>query len=114
MLNSASNWIPFTQSSYYSQYGIMNSNLLVLEKLFKDYPQQVKWKIELATTVIKNANQTLTGFTSIIFYVNFSPRNGTCDITPKMGSTSNLFTIYCHDWIDTNGNIHSYAYYGYF
>ena len=111
MLNG-SNWIPFNSSSYYYTTGILDINLVVIEKLFKDFPLQIIWKIELVTKLVDFWNQPSTGYTSVVFYVNFSPSGGTCDIFPKVGDTNTLFNIFCNQWVDSDGYILSYAFYG--
>ena len=37
------------------------------------------------------------------FQLNSSPRNGSCSIDPRQGTTSTSFHITCPDWIDSDG-----------
>jgi hypothetical protein len=111
MLNTGSNqWISFTNNSYYFYTGLSpQTDLTIKEKLFRDFPSQTIWKIELNVYVPRT---TTSGSTSILFLVNFPPINGSCDITPKNGTTNTLFSISCWNWFDTDGYLDSFSYYG--
>jgi hypothetical protein len=113
MLNSSSNqWISFTNNSYYFYTGLNpQTDLTIKEELFEDFPFQTIWKVELNVYV---PSKNTSGSTSILFLVNFPPKNGLCDISPKDGTTDTLFSIYCRNWIDADGYLDSFAYYGYF
>jgi hypothetical protein len=113
MLDSSSNnWIPFTNESYFYTSIESDMNLIVLKDLFKLHSHQLIWKIEYKTTVLSYANKNLTSKSSILFYVNRPPLNGTCDIKPKNGSTNDLFYITCEKWSDVEGSVTSYSYFG--
>ena len=113
MLNfTTNNWIPFTDQSFFLKSAESESNLIVLKELFKLYSRQNVWKIELSTTLVTYTNQTLNCDTSIIFFVNHPPFNGSCDIEPKNGTSNDIFTIFCDQWSDYEGNVASYSYYG--
>ena len=113
MLNSVTKqWISFTNTSYYYTTGQSNMNLTILKNLFVDYPTQVIWKIEFVANVMIATNQSYQGSTSNTIFVNFSPLPGNCDILPKNGTTSTLYTIMCDSWSDPDGSIKSYAFYG--
>ena len=105
MLNS-NQWIPFTNSSYFVYTGLAPyTSLTVKEALFLDnYPQNI-WKIDFGTL---NTNSSA----SIVFYVNFPPRFGTCDVYPQNGTTNTLFSIKCLNWMDPDGYLNSLSYYG--
>ena len=111
MLNSSSNqWVSFTNNSYYFYTGLNpQTDLTIKEELFEDFPFQTIWKVELNVNVPR---KNTSGSTSIKFLVNFPPRNGSCDINPKNGTTNTLFSISCRNWIDTDGYSDSFAYYG--
>jgi hypothetical protein len=113
MLNSSFNqWISFTKNSYYFYTGLNpQTDLTIKEELFQDFPSQTIWKVELNVYI---PSKNTSGSASIIFLVNFPPRNGLCDINPKNGTTDTLFSISCWNWIDTDGHLDSFAYYGYF
>ena len=110
MLNNLTNqWVPFTNSSYYYQTGVLNSDLTMLSSLFLDNPKQVIWMVELNIFIpIRN----VSGLSSIILYVNFPPMLGTCNVSPISGTVDTLFTFNCFGWIDHDGSLISFAYYG--
>jgi hypothetical protein len=109
-MSNSNQWIPFTNTSYYFYTGLMpQTSLTVKEDLFKDYPFQKIWKIELSVFV---PSKNKSGSTSIQFYVNFPPQQGSCDINPKQGSTNTLFRISCINWLDSDGILSSFSYYG--
>jgi hypothetical protein len=113
MLDSSSNnWIPFTNESYFYTSIESDMNLIVLKDIFKLHPHQLIWKVEYRTTVLSYAQKNLTGESSILFYVNRPPLNGTCDIKPKNGSTNDLFYITCEKWSDDEGSVSSYSFFG--
>jgi hypothetical protein len=105
MLN-AKQWIPFTNISYFIYTGLAPyTSLTVKEDLFFDnFPQKI-WKIDFGTL---NTNSS----SAIVFYVNFPPRFGTCDISPTNGTTNTLFSIMCLNWMDLDGSLNSFSYYG--
>ena len=101
-------WLLFTNSSYY--YTENNGlSLTMLENLFSDYSSQTIWKVELVALI---PSRNASGSSSVMFYVNFPPRSGSCDVNPKNGSTNTLFSISCSNWVDPDGVVVSYAYYG--
>jgi hypothetical protein len=105
-------WIIFTNNSYFYSAGLSNEYLVILKDLFRDFPNQVYWKVESEFQLTTYAGDTLNALASIIFYVNFSPQNGMCSTSPIIGTTNTLFTIYCNNWIEKDGDIVSYSYYG--
>jgi hypothetical protein len=110
MLNNVTNqWLEFTDNSYFYQTGHSNSDLTVLSDLFMNNTNQVIWMIELAVFI---SSRNVSGYSSIILYVNFPPKSGTCDIIPTSGTTETLFTLKCYGWIDPDGSLISFAYYG--
>ena len=105
-------WTPFTNilANYLIQF---NSDLTVFSSLFQDYPIDTIWKIELATTLIyNNGNQAEKGLTSVIVYVNHPPKHGSCAVSPTIGTTNTLFSLNCTNWIDNDGSVVNYAFYG--
>ena len=114
MLNNNTNqWIPFTNSSFYYQTDLTpNSFLTIRQNLFEDYPSQILWKVELVVNCVLPNNENVNGSTSVLFYVNFPPKSGSCDINPKNGTTSTQFQIICTNWVDSNGAITKYSFYG--
>jgi len=110
MLNNVTNqWLEFTDNSYFYQTGQSNSDLTILSDLFMNNTNQVIWMIELTVFI---SSRNVSGYSSIILYVNFPPKLGTCDISPTSGTTDTLFTLNCYGWIDSDGSLISFAYYG--
>ena len=106
------NWTLFSNNSYFYQTGLSNDYLVIVKDLFRDFPDQVFWKVDLNFELTTFTGEILTASSSMIFYVNSVPINGVCDISPLMGTTSTLFTIICKNWIDKDGDVVSYSYYG--
>jgi hypothetical protein len=104
-------WIPFTNVSYYHKPEGFIKDLTAKKSLFSDFPNQAIWKFELeAFNPLKN----ISGSASLIVYVNQPPTPGICDISPKSGTTSTIFNIYCADWSDNDGGIVNFTFYGNF
>lgn len=110
MLNNSTNqWIPFENNSFFYQTGLLNSDLTVLHDAFMNNPQQVIWMVELNLFI---SSRNVSGSSSIILYVNFPPISGICNINPLWGTTETVFTLSCFGWLDPDGFLISYAYYG--
>ena len=50
----------------------------------------------------------------MLFFVNFPPRQGNCTVYPENGTTHTLFGIKCGNWIDTEGSVFNFVFYGKF
>ena len=111
MLNSTTKqWIPFTNPSFYFYTGLYPyKDLTIKEDFFQNYSSQSIWKVELNIFV---PSKNLSGSASILFLVNFPPKDGSCDINTKNGTTETIFSISCKNWFDTDGSLDSFAYYG--
>jgi hypothetical protein len=108
--SSTNQWISLTNNSYYFYTGLYpQTDLTIKEELFEGFTSQTIWKVELNVYIPSN---NTSGSTSILFQVNYPPRNGLCDINPKNGTTNTLFSISCWNWVDTDGHLDSFAYYG--
>ena len=111
MFNSSiKQWKQFFQNNFYYLTGKAKSGLTIKKNLFQEYFEQKIWKIELFLNVTNR--QSVFAFTSLIIYVNQPPKSGYCDIDPKNGTTSTLFNLICSGWIDTDGSLANYAFYG--
>ena len=106
--NSSTNqWTLFTRSEYFFQTGL---DLLTLkEDIFRDHPSIIIWKIELEAHI---SSRNVSGKSSMFFFVNFPPRQGYCNVNPENGTTLTRFLIKCSDWIDTEGSVSNFAFYG--
>jgi len=60
------------------------------------------------------SSPNVSGKSSILFSVNFPPRLGYCTVNPAIGTTKTLFGIKCGNWIDTEGIVFNFAFYGKF
>jgi len=114
MDNVFNTWTLFTNKSYFYTTGHLNSYLVVLKDLFRDFPSQIYWKVELNINVTTFKDEIFPASSSIIFYVNFSPCSGLCTLNPLTGTTNTVFSISCFNWIDLNGQVLFYSYYGKF
>jgi hypothetical protein len=108
---SANQWVQFNLTSYYLTAGKENEKLTITKQLFTDYPFKF-WRVQLTGDLIYSVNLTLQGDSSKAFFVNFPPVNGVCDVNPKNGTTSDLFTLYCSNWMDSEGFVTNYVFYG--
>lgn len=81
--------------------------------LFQAYENTTFWKIELLTTTIVNG-ESRSGIGRIILKTNQAPYNGTCSVVTSLKgyALETNFTINCTDWIDEDGFITSYEYFG--
>lgn len=112
MFNSSSaQFSLFSNLNNYIQVGFTQTELTVKKDLFQDYSFQNVWKVELNTFF---PIQNVSASASVVFLVNFPPKNGSCSMNYNNGSTDTLFSISCLNWIDSDGNVDSLAYYGLF
>ena len=89
--------------------GINTSELFISSQLFQhaNYSKISYWKVDLW---INNA-----GRSSLIFKINETPKNGFCAIDKYNGtSMDTYFQIICSNWIDLDGKITRYEYFGKF
>ena len=80
-----------------------------MPELFLNNSFVMFWKVNLEIII----NQEKASATSIVFKINKPPRDGKC-VTNLLNGTSmeTYFTIYCKNWIDEDGIIVKYEYYG--
>jgi hypothetical protein len=79
------------------------------ELLFLEYPY---WKIDLTLSVEIMGNQ-FNSSASMQFKINQKPVNGTCYVDKFEGfAMSTLFNITCQDWVDEDGIVIKYEYFG--
>ena len=113
MMNSSNQWNLYTNASYFYQTGRAGSDITMLSDIFFEFSYVLVWKIEMIVNLTTFDNLNLIGASSIIIYVNQPPIPGSCDIIPKNGTTSDLFTIFCDQGSDsTEGLYVNYTYYG--
>jgi hypothetical protein len=85
--------------------------LTLKEDIFSDHSSIIIWKIELEVHI---SSRNVSGKSSMLFSVNFLPRFGDCTVNPVNGSTNTFFLIKCTNWIDTEGSISNFVFYGKF
>jgi hypothetical protein len=80
--------------------------------LFQTCPLVEYWKVEQTIQGYYSGNK-LTGTTHMLLKINKQPYNGNCtvDLTEGYAFLTN-FTITCDDWIDDDGYIVKYEYFG--
>ena len=83
--------------------------LTLKEEIFSDHTFIIYWKIELEVRI---SSRNVSGKSAIMFRVNFPPRYGHCTVNPELGSTKTQFIVKCPDWIDLDGSLVNFAYYG--
>jgi len=88
--------------------------LTISSLLFQKYSNITYWKIELSVIYYFNGTK-FKGIDEIIFKVNELPVNGTCQAYNHTGiAFETNFLISCVDWVDPDGIIYSYDFYGNF
>jgi REJ domain len=93
--------------------GLNDKELTILQELFLSEPTVKKWKIDFTVYTSSFYGGTATGRSSIIVGINELPINGSCTISPTTGiAASTIFTITCTKWVDPDGNIVRYEYWG--
>lgn len=93
--------------------GQTTTELNAQSSLFTSNPQILLWKFEFTLTSTTPANGIATGESSMIVLVNKLPYGGACTVSPTTGVALNTtFTIDCSSWLDDDGNVAQYAYFG--
>ena len=83
-------------------------NLTISSFLFGSYSYQNFFKIKLNVTTSSSSNSK-----ELILKMNQPPINGTCEVNTLTGvSFVTNFTVNCSDWVDADGSIYSYSFYG--
>jgi len=89
--------------------GAQTSELTLSSSLFLSNPTILFWKVELTAEV----SQGVFGTSSIILKTNKLPYNGNCYVDKLVGvSLSDYFNIRCENWIDSDGTIQTYEFFG--
>jgi hypothetical protein len=97
-------------------FGSKSNELTIRNELFKEeYIPNIQanyWKIELQINMLDTNKY---GSSSIIIKENELPTNGTCSLSPEIGyAMETIFTINCHNWIDPDGTVMKYEFFGYY
>ena len=102
-------WNELDINSYSNYFTSVTTDTIRISKyFFSDFPSIKYLKLE---SFLKNSFKN--GSNSIILRINNPPKNGICQINPKIGKAMNEnFKIQCSNWTDSDGLITSYKYYG--
>jgi hypothetical protein len=94
-------------------YLIVNGSRLEISSLLFDYYSNTTyWRI-VANADTTDKNEIKSGTGAIILKTNQSPYNGTCQIDNYVGyPLETNFTITCSRWIDDDGYITQYEFWG--
>ena len=104
--------MPLASNSSYL-IGEQASELTMLSSLFTDNPLVSVWKVELTLTTVSASNGVSTGVSSFLVKLNQLPMGGSCSATPTNGTSgSTLFSISCINWVDPDGQIVKYSFFG--
>ena len=105
------NWTEFNMTDDYF-LGWSTANLTISCLMFQKYSSVFYWKIEM--TVLTTTDSVIkSGKSELILKINQVPFNGTCDIDQLNGlALETSFTIICSNWIDEDGYIINYEFYG--
>jgi hypothetical protein len=89
--------------------GAQTNELTLSSSLFLSNPTIAFWRVEFRTTV----NQIVSGQSSIVLKINQLPYNGYCYVDKSSGiSLSDYFHIRCENWLDPDGTIQTYEFFG--
>lgn len=87
--------------------------MVISSDLFKSLSTIIYWKIEFKVVANYTAVFALNGSTQMILKINEPPSNGTCAVDPPSGyALIDYFQIKCIDWLDTDGLIVRYEFFG--
>ena len=103
-------WLLYSNISYYATQ--VDLELTLRASLFKENKKQSIWKIELEVLVESSLKSTLFGSSAIIVYVNQPPDHGSCTCYPRNGTSNTLYTLSCDGWLDSDGSVAKYSFYG--
>lgn len=72
-----------------------------------------QWKIDFTVKAISENVGVSIGSSSLILALNQLPYGGSCKISPTSGfAYYTNFTLNCSNWIDSDGNIKKYEFFG--
>jgi hypothetical protein len=88
---------------------LSSNELTLLPQLFDAYPSVFTWRIDYQ---IENA-RLITGLASLVLIKNQLPQSGVCSVYPNNGTSfETMFNISCRNWLDSDGSIVRYEYFG--
>ena len=85
----------------------------MLPALFANYSNVLFWKVDFYVSTVDTLNQVNTGMGSLTLLVNNLPYGGYCYVDKYNGtSLSTLFNVKCVNWLDKDGFVAHYEYFG--
>ena len=78
--------------------GSNSSNFTTTNQLFLANPTIAYWRFEVVYSLGSGSSSS-----ALNFVINQPPSNGSCSISPQIGTTSTLFTVTCVNWQDADG-----------
>ena len=103
---STNNWVALEDQTYFVEFN--TKEMIISSSLFTNLTVNF-WKVNLVIVV----NGEKNGSTSVIFKLNKLPRDGSCSVNLVNGTAMlTYFTVYCKDWIDDDGFVKKYEYFG--
>lgn len=95
--------------------GLNTKELTLLVGFFDLYPSVIYWRVDFEIKALGLNNLFANGTGSMNLKINEKPFNGSCKINSTSGYTLiDYFLIECSDWIDNDGYIARYEYFGKF
>ena len=92
------------------QQGSATKELTLLPSLFENYSSILYWRIDLRVSLSLSSS---IGVASITLRKNLPPSNGYCYCQATTGtSLLTYYIVICKDWIDPDGSISSYQFWG--
>ena len=78
--------------------GSNSSNFTATNQLFLANPTIAYWRFEVVYSLSSGSSSS-----ALNFVINQPPSNGSCSISPLVGTTSTVFTVTCVNWQDADG-----------
>jgi hypothetical protein len=87
--------------------------MLLTRDLFVNNPGQFYWKVVFTAKAQTSSNGIASGQSGVVLKLNQLPTNGNCSVWPNSGSViTTKFNMSCNNWLDNDGKIVSYAFFG--
>lgn len=94
--------------------GVETTELSVSNKIFKLMPDILLWKISFTITSLQNGILS-NGTSDLLIKINELPYNGKCSVDKNKGyALETYFLIKCINWLDNDGYIVKYEYFGWY
>lgn len=92
--------------------GLNKQEVSMNNKILKVYPRILYWRIQLTLTALLDG-EVVNGTSIINLKVNQAPLNGSCTVDKTYGfALDTYFYINCSNWVDVDGIIVRYEFFG--